>query len=84
VTKRFEIVNLVAIRRGIDQHNTNCPIDVDAILLNPMDHGLLDHPRLWGVPVISDSTVGVKCFRLRCDGSAVDIEHEFEAYLNEA
>ena len=80
MTKRFEIANLIAIRLGIDRHNSVCPIPAEAILLNPIDHGLLDHPRLWGVPVRPDASVPVKRFRVRCDGSAEEIEDELEAY----
>lgn len=83
MTKRFEIANLIAIRRGIDHHNSECPRKVDAILLNPVDHGLLNHPRLWGLPVVADPKVKVKRFRLQCDGSPEEIEHELETYLKE-
>jgi hypothetical protein len=83
MTKRFEIANLIAIRRGIDHHNAECPVKIDAILLNPYDYGLLNHPRLWGLLVVPDPTVKVKRFRLKCDASPEEIEHELEAYLNE-
>lgn len=84
MTKRFEIANLVAIRIGIDRHNSRCPIPADAILMNPIDHGLMDHPRLWGVPVLSDPSVPVKRFRIRCEGSAEGIEDELDAYQKES
>lgn len=83
MTKRFEIANLIAIRLGIDRHNSACPIPAQAILLNPIDHGLLAHPRLWGVPVLPDTSVPTKRFRIHCEGSAEEIEEELEAYLGE-
>ena len=48
MTKRFEIVNLIAIRIGIDRHNLRCPIPAEAILLNPVDCQLLDQGPLPG------------------------------------
>lgn len=84
MTKQFEIANLVAIRIGIDQHNSNCPIPAEAILLNPIDCGLMGHSRLWGVPVLPDSSVSVKRFRLRCEASPEGIEDELDAYIKES
>ena len=74
--KRFEVVNLLAIRAGLDQHNRTCPVPARAILLNPMDHGLLGWDDLWGLPVLPDDRVKVKHFRIDCEGSAADIERE--------
>jgi hypothetical protein len=77
---RFEIVNSFAIRAGIDRHNAKCPIPADAVLLNPIDHGLMGYQRLWGFPVLPEATVTTKCFRIRCEGSAAEIEHELSGY----
>lgn len=83
MTKRFEIVNLIAIRIGVDRHNLRCPIPAEAIVMNPIDCQLLDHPRLWGIPVVADSSVPVKRVRIKCKGSAETIEEELEAYLSD-
>jgi hypothetical protein len=76
MTTRFEVVNLFAIRAGVDQHNRNCPIPATAILLNPVDHALMEHGRLWGLAVLPDPSVKTKRFRITCDrhGPAVDAE----------
>lgn len=81
MTKRFEIKNLIAIRVGIDRHNSECPVPAEAILMNPVDCQLMDHPRLWGVPVLPDPSVPTKRVRIRCEGSAENIEDELEVYL---
>ena len=81
MTKRFEVINLIAIRMGIDRHNSKCPIPAEAILMNPVDCELMDHRRLWGVPVLPDPSVPTKRFRIQCEGSAESIEEELEAYL---
>lgn len=81
MTKRFEIRNLIAIRVGIDRHNSMCPIPAEAILMNPIDCRLMDHVRLWGVPVLPDPSVPTKRFRIQCTGSAESIEDELEVYL---
>jgi len=83
MTKRFEIVNLIAIRIGVDRHNSVCPIPAEAILMNPIDCGLMNYPRLWGVPVLAEPSVPTKRFRIKCKGSAEDIEEELEGYLAE-
>ncbi|HMI81281.1 MAG TPA: hypothetical protein VK480_05790 [Solirubrobacterales bacterium] len=81
MTKRFEVVNLIAIRIGIDHHNLGCPIPPEAILMNPIDCQLMDHPRLWGIPVLSDPSVPTKVVRLRCEGSAENIEQELQGHI---
>ena len=83
MTKRFEIVNLIAIRIGIDRHNSKCPVPAEAILMNPVDHTLMGYLRLWGVPVLPDPSVPTKRFRIQCEGSAEGIEDELGAYLGE-
>jgi hypothetical protein len=83
MTKRFEYINLIAIRLGVDRHNSRCPVPPEAILMNPIDCELMDHHRLWGIPVLPDSSVSTKRFRLRCEGSAETIEEELETYLSE-
>lgn len=37
----FRVKNLVALRRALDAHNARCDESAEAILLNPIDHGLL-------------------------------------------
>lgn len=83
MTRQFEIKNLIAIRRGIDRHNSRCPISAEAILMNPTDHGLMRHPRLWGVPVLADPSVPTRRVRIKCDGSAEEIEDELDLYLGD-
>ncbi len=70
--RRFEVVNLAAIRRALDDHNATCEIPARAILLNPVDHGLLGWDTLWGLPVLADERVKVKHGKIDCD--AVDWE----------
>ena len=79
----FEVKNLIRIRLAVDRHNTACPAPPKAILLNPVDHGLMGFDELWGIPVLADDRVRVKLCRIECDGSAQDIEEELAAYLNE-
>ena len=81
--KRFEIKNLIAIRVGVDRHNSRCPIPAEAILMNPIDYKLMDYVRLWGIPVRPDPSVPTKRVRLECDGSAENIEEELDLYLEE-
>ncbi len=73
---KFEGKNLGAIREALDQHNASCPVPANAILLNPIDHGLIGWDELWGLPVISDDRVPTKRVRIQCDGSAFGIEDE--------
>lgn len=83
MTKQFEFKNLIEIRIGIDRHNEKCPIPPEAILLNPVDCMLMDHPRLWGIPVVPDPLVPTKRCRIQCEGSPEEIEAELEMYESE-
>ncbi len=76
--RRFHLRNIVAMRRGLVQHNSRCPIPADAILLNPTDHRLLGHDFLWSVPVVSDESVTVKRFKILCQGSAEGVEEALQ------
>ena len=82
--KRFDILNLIALRIALDRHNTRCPIPAKAILLNPVDHALMGWNRLWGLPVLADDRVKVKRIRIDCDGSAASVDEELAELLNEA
>ena len=64
------------IRRGLDQHATTCPMQPNAILLNPGNYELFGWDELWGIPVLADDRVAPKRFRIDCDGSAFGIEEE--------
>lgn len=75
--------NLIAIRRALDHHNSNCPVPARAILLNPADHERLDIASLWGLPVEADDRVPHKRCRIVCDGSAWGLEDELLEYLQE-
>ena len=75
---QFEAKNLAAIRQALDRHNRTCPVPANAILLNPVDHGLLQCDELWGLPVLADDRVTVKRVRIACDGSAWTADHELE------
>lgn len=75
---QFDAKNLAAIRRALDHHNRTCPVPANAILLNPVDHGLLEWSQLWGLPVLADERVSVKRVRIACDGSAWTAEQELE------
>jgi hypothetical protein len=83
MTRQFEIKNLIAIRVGIDRHNAKCPVPPEAILMNPIDCTLMDHQRLWGIPVTPDPSVPTKRCRIQCEGSAEDIENELAHYTDE-
>jgi hypothetical protein len=72
----FESKNLAAIRAALDQHNATCPVAANAILLNPVDHGLIGWDELWGLPVLADERVPTKRVRIQCDGSAFGIEDQ--------
>jgi hypothetical protein len=54
------------MRNGLDRHNATCDQPVEALLLNPIDHGLLGWDELWGLPVLADDSVRVKSFRVKC------------------
>lgn len=73
---QFAAKNLGAIKAALDQHNASCPVPANAILLNPVDHSLIDFEELWGLPVLADDRVPTKRVRIRCDGSAFGIEDE--------
>ena len=73
----FAAKNLGAIKAAVDQHNADCPVPANAILLNPVDHALIDFDELWGLPVLADERVPTKRVRIQCDGSAFGIEDEF-------
>ena len=73
---QFAAKNLAAIKAALDHHNASCPVPANAILLNPVDHALIDFEELWGLPVLADDRVPVKRVRIRCDGSAFGIEDE--------
>ena len=72
----FESKNLGAIRAALDAHNDSCPVPANAILLNPVDKGLIGWDELWGLPVLADDRVPTKRVRIQCDGSAFGIEDE--------
>ena len=82
--KQFEVKNLIAIRIGVDRHNARCPVPPEVILMNPIDCELMNHPRLWGIPVLPDSAVPTKRVRIQCEGSAENIEEELELYHDES
>lgn len=73
---QFAAKNLAAIKAALEQHDANCPVPASAILLNPVDHALIDFDELWGLPVLADDRVPVKRVRIQCDGSAFGIEDE--------
>jgi hypothetical protein len=72
----LEAEMLEFIRRGLDDHAKNCPMQPRAILLNPGNHELFGWDELWGVPVLADERVAPKRFRIECDGSAFGIEEK--------
>lgn len=79
----FEIFNLIAIRRALDRHNSRCPMEAEAILLHPYDHGLMGYDELWGIQVVADEDVPVKRCRIKCHGSAETIDEELAEYFRD-
>src|SRR4051812_6618314 len=77
----FEFANVQALRLALDHHNRECPVPARAILLNPIDFGLLGFDELWGVPVLSDERVSVKAVQLDCQGCAWEAEQELEGLV---
>jgi hypothetical protein len=77
VIRRFEVVNLIAMRKALDRHNATCPLSARAILLHPYDHGLLGWDNLWGLPVVADANIRVRHFRIDCEGYAEGAEEAF-------
>lgn len=77
LVSQFAAKNLAAIKAALDHHNASCPVPANAILLNPVDHALIDFEELWGLPLLADDRVPVKRVRIQCDGSAFGIEEEF-------
>ncbi|MGI8727754.1 MAG: hypothetical protein ACR2K6_08785 [Solirubrobacterales bacterium] len=80
---KFEVTNLIAMRKALDRHNSRCPMEAEAILLHPYDHGVMGYDALWGIPVVADDSVPVKRCRIRCDGSAATIDEELSDYLDD-
>lgn len=78
----FEAKNLIAIRKALDRHNADCPMDAEAILLHPYDHRLMRYDELWGIPVVADTAVPVRRCRIKCHGSAATIDEELSEYLH--
>jgi hypothetical protein len=65
------------MRMALDSHNARCSEPAHAILLNPIDHGLLGWDELWGLPVVASEDVKIKRIRIECDGEASDeVERE--------
>jgi hypothetical protein len=79
----FLAKNLPVIRSALDEHNRECPVPAQAILLNPTDQEklALAVPELWGLPVCPDDRVRVGYFRIKCEGSAWHMEDELLAYI---
>ena len=77
MAKRFDIKNLIAMRVALDSHNSTCDDPPISFSLNPTDHGLLRFDELWGLPVVPDSDVKVKSFRIDCASSEGSKENEF-------
>lgn len=77
---RFLVVNVVALRKALDDHNETCPVPARAFLLHPVDRGLLPWDALWGVPIHADDRVPVKRFRLDCGASAWRIEEALDLF----
>lgn len=73
---QFEAKNLAAIKAALDDHNADCPVPANSILLNPVDHELLGWDELWGLPVLPDDRVPTRRVRIDCDGSAFGFEDE--------
>lgn len=80
---RFHAVNLARIRAALDHHNGNCGLAATAILMNPVDHGLLGQDELWGLPVLALERIPVKHFEIECEASTTNLEAEL-ASLAEA
>jgi hypothetical protein len=64
------------MRSALDRHNAGCARPPQAILLNPIDHGLMRWDNLWGLPVLADDRVPVKGVYIQCDGLTWDSEEE--------
>jgi hypothetical protein len=79
----LEAEMLAAIRQGLDQHNSSCPMPAKAILLNPGNYELFGWDELWGIPVQADDRVAPRRFRIDCDGSAFGIEDELQQEIAE-
>jgi hypothetical protein len=73
---RFHAVNLARIRAALDHHNGTCPLPPTAILMNPVDHGLLGQEELWGLPVLAVERIPVKHFEIECEASTTNLEAE--------
>lgn len=59
--------NLEAIRNAIVQHNGNCPGQIVAILMHPVEVERLDFDEFNGIPIEEDENVQTGTFKLICD-----------------
>ena len=78
---RFHAVNLARIRGALDLHNESCALPATAILLNPVDHGLLGHDELWGLPVLPVQRIPTKRFEIDCEASTTNLENELASIV---
>ena len=61
-----EALNLEAIAKAIDQHNTNCPFPAAEVRMNPFEVERLGWDEIRGLPVVSEVNMGTGSFRIVC------------------
>jgi hypothetical protein len=61
-----EAMNLEAISKAIDQHNSNCPFPAAEVRMNPFEVERLGWDRIRGLPVVPDGAIGTGRFRIIC------------------
>lgn len=59
--------NLEVIRNAIVQHNGNCPGEIVAILMHPIEVERLDFEEFMGIPIEADEEIQTGAFKLICD-----------------
>jgi len=59
-------MNLEAIARAIDQHNSNCPFPASEVRMNPFELERLGWDEIRGLPIVGDAAIGTGRFRIVC------------------
>lgn len=71
-----EALNLEAISKAIDQHNSNCPFPAAEVRMNPFEVERLGWDEIRGLPVVPEANMGTGSFRIVCsrdvDGAGLE------------
>ncbi|MEX1220172.1 MAG: hypothetical protein WEB05_07265 [Solirubrobacterales bacterium] len=79
-----EVMNLEAISKAIDQHNSSCLYPAAEVRMSPFEIERLGWEKIRGLPIVGDADIGTGRFRIVCSRDMEDegVE-EVEAVGNE-